>query len=240
MILVKQSDILHKFQLQQLLIAVVDDLYISKFTYFKGGTCAEMSGFLDRFSVDLDFDIVGKIDEKIFRSHIDKITKKLDLVDDNKNKESLFFNYKYKSLPNQRNKLKFSFFQNTTISNEYEPRFLSEINRTVNCQTLPTMFANKLVTPFDRHERHNELVGRDIYDIYHFFEEGYEFKEEIIRERTGLEVGGYIKRLIKLIDEKVTNKMIDQDLNMLLPLAKFNKIRKTLKQDTLLYLRNLV
>ena len=64
MVLAKESDILHKFQLQQLLIAVVDDQYLSRHSYFKGGTCAEMSGFLDRFSVDLDFDIIGEIDEK--------------------------------------------------------------------------------------------------------------------------------------------------------------------------------
>lgn len=240
MILVKESDILHKFHLQQLLIAVVDDQYLSQFICFKGGTCAEMSGFLDRFSVDLDFDIVRKVDEKIFRSRIDKIAKKLNLVDDNRNKESLFFNFKYKAPQNQRNKLKFSFFQNTVNSNVYEPRFLPEINRTVICQTIGTMFANKLVTPIDRYERHKEIEGRDIYDIYFFFQEGYEFDEEIIKERTSLNLGVYIKKLVKFIDEKVTDKMIAEDLNMLLPLDKFTKIRKTLKQDTLLFLRNLI
>lgn len=240
MILIKESDVLHKFYLQQLLIEVVDDQYLSQYVRFKGGTCAEMSGFLDRFSVDLDFDIVGKIDEKIFKSHIDKITKKLDLVDDNKNKESLFFNFKYNAPQNQRNKLKLSFFPNTIASNEYEPRFLPEINRTVNCHTIGTMFANKLVTPIDRYERHKEIEGRDIYDIYYFFQEGYEFNEKIIKERTKLELSEYIKKLVKFIDENITDKIIQEDLNMLLSLDKFNKIRKTLKQDTLLYLRNLI
>lgn len=241
MMLIKESDILHKFYLQQLLIAVVDDQYLSQYAYFKGGTCAEMSGFLDRFSVDLDFDIVGKVDEKKFRLRIDKIAKKLDLVDDDKkNKESLFFNFKYKAPLNQRNKLKFSFFQNTVASNEYEPRFLPEINRTVNCQTCGTMVANKLVTPIDRYERHNEVEGRDIYDIHYFFSQGYEFKEEIIKERTGMEAGKYLVKLVKFIDQKVTDKIITEDLNMLLPLDKFNKIRKVLKEETLIYLRNVI
>lgn len=238
--LVKESDILHKIQLQRLLIAVVDDQYISQNICFKGGTCAEMSGFLDRFSVDLDFDIVGTLDEKIFRSNIDKITKKLGLVDDNKNKESLFFNFKYKAPQNQRNKIKFSFFQNLVVSNDYEARFLPEINRTVKCQTIETMFANKIVTVIDRYDRHDHIEARDIYDIYYFFSQGYNFKDEIIKERTGLEVEKYFKKLIDFIDKKVTQKMIDQDLNILLPLEKFTKIRKTLKQDTLLYLRNLI
>lgn len=240
MVLVKQSDILHKFQLQQLLIAVVDDEYLAQFTAFKGGTCAEMSGFLDRFSVDLDFDLVGEIDDKKFRSHIDKITKKLGLTDDNRNTKSLFFNFKYKAPVNQRNKLKFSFFENTFVSNEYETRFLPEIDRMIRCQTLETMFANKLVTPIDRYQRHKEVEARDIYDISYFFSQGYGFKEEIIKERTGLETREYIKKLIDFIEKKVTEDDINQNLNTLLPLEKFNKIRKTLKRDTLLYLKNYI
>ena len=72
------------------------------------------------------------------------------------------------------------------------------------------------------------------------FSQGYEFNAEIIKERTGLETKIYIKKLIDFIKKKVTEDMINQDLNMLLPLEKFTKIRKTLKQDTLLYLRNLI
>ncbi len=236
----KKTDILHKFQLQQLLTAVVDDQYISQHVCFKGGTCAEMSGFLDRFSVDLDFDLIDSIDEKLFRSRVSKIATKLGLIDDNKNTISLFFNFKYKSVANQRNKIKFSFFQNLVISNDYEARFLPEINRTVMCQTIETMFANKLVTVIDRYNRHKEVEGRDIYDIHYFFSQGYKYKEEIIKERTGLEVSVYFKKLIDFINIKVTQKMIDEDLNMLLPLEKFNKIRKILKQETLLYLRNCI
>ena len=238
--LAKQSDILHKIQLQQLLMAVIDDQYISQHICFKGGTCAEMSGFLDRFSVDLDFDVIDNIDDKLFRSNVDKITKRLGLVDDNRNTKSLFFNFKYKAPVNQRNKIKFSFFQNMVVSNVYEARFLTEINRTVKCQTIETMFANKLVTVIDRYDRNKDIEARDIYDIYHFFSSGYNYKDEIIKERTGLEVIEYFKKLIDFIDKKVNQKMVDQDLNMLLPLEKFTKIRKTLKQDTLLYLRNLI
>jgi len=240
MLVSKQSDILHKFQLQRLLMAVIDDKYISQLVSFKGGTCAEMSGFLDRFSVDLDFDIVGSIDDKKFRLHVDKITKKLGLIDDDINTKSLFFNFKYKAPVNQRNTLKFSFFTNTVTSNDYEMRFLPEIDRTVKCQTLETMFANKLVTPIDRFERNRDIEGRDIYDINYFFSQGYDFKEEIIKERTGLDTKEYIKKLIKFIEKEVTEDIINQNLNSLLPPDKFQKIRKTLKQNTLLFLRNLV
>src|SRR3989338_8944271 len=137
MIPVNQSDINHKVQLQRLLVSLVDDNFIPQNSYFKGGTCAEMSGFLDRFSVDLDFDLKKGADIKIFRSRLEKIAKKLNLVDNNKNTKSLFFTYKYKSLLNQRNTLKLSFFGNeahsseVVASNDYETRFLPEIDRAV-------------------------------------------------------------------------------------------------------------
>ncbi|KKU06990.1 MAG: hypothetical protein UX11_C0022G0023 [Candidatus Collierbacteria bacterium GW2011_GWC2_45_40] len=45
-----------------------------------------------------------------------------------------------------------------------------------------------------------------------------------------------LKKLIKFIDDKVTDKIITEDLNSLLPLEKFNKIRKVLKQEVLMFL----
>ncbi|MEK7498161.1 MAG: nucleotidyl transferase AbiEii/AbiGii toxin family protein, partial [Patescibacteria group bacterium] len=79
MIISKQSDIKHKYEIIKLLTAIVDDTYISQYIGFKGGTCAEMSGFLDRFSVDLDFDITKDIDETKFQSSINKIYSGLNL-----------------------------------------------------------------------------------------------------------------------------------------------------------------
>ncbi|MEK6818714.1 MAG: hypothetical protein AABY10_02155, partial [Nanoarchaeota archaeon] len=81
---------------------------------------------------------------------------------------------------------------------------------------------------------------RDIYDVHYFFSQGYKFKQEIIEERTGMKVGEYIKKLIAFIDKEITEKVITEDLNSLLPLDKFNKIRKVLKQETLLFLRSLI
>lgn len=223
--------------MQKLLISIIDDQFISQNVYFKGGTCAEMSGFLDRFSIDLDFDIKNKVDKKKFMLHLDKIIAGSDLTDQTKNRKSLFFNFKYIAPKMHRNTLKLSFFDGFPKSNSYEARFLPEIDRVVNCQTIETMFANKLVAPTDRYKKHKKVVGRDVYDIHYFFSQGYKFKEEVIKERTGLNTGEYIKSLISLLDKKLTEKDITEDLNMLLPLEKFKKIRKTLKNDTLIYLR---
>lgn len=240
MITIKQEDILHKNWMQKLLIAVIDDPVLSQNVYFKGGTCAAMLGFLDRFSVDLDFDIVDGADQKLLFLRFIKIFEDLDLILANPGGDNLFFKLKYKAPENKRNTLKISVFEEIVKSNIYKKTKIKEIDRLVVCQTIETMFANKLVSITDRFKRHNEIAGRDIYDIYYFFGQGYNYNPKIIEERTGVSEEKYIKKLIKFIENRLTDKIVNEDLNTLLPTEKFTKIRKTLKQDTLLYLRNLI
>lgn len=232
---------IHKFYMHKLLIALVDHPKISQGVYFKGGTAASMLGYLDRFSIDLDFDIKESLNTNIVRAEVENIARDLDFDINNRNKKSLFFVVKYKTKNiNQRNTLKLSFFEKTIRANTYKPQFLSEIDRLVNCQTIETMFANKLVAVTDRYKKHRKIAGRDIYDTYFFLKNSYPINKDVIKERTGNNFEVYIKELIAFINEKVTEKIITEDLNMLLPLEKFQKIRKNLKNDTILLLKNLV
>ena len=64
MILPDKKDAVHKAWLYRILEAIADDSYLAGVLYFKGGTCASMLGWLDRFSVDLDFDYAGKTETK--------------------------------------------------------------------------------------------------------------------------------------------------------------------------------
>lgn len=249
MITLKQQDIVHRTQMQKLLIAIADNHILSQKMFFKGGTCASMLGYLDRFSVDLDFDPYKALDLleiSDIREELLQIFDRLDFKIEKQNIKSLFFTLKYEAKINQRNTLMISVFgsgahaSEIVKENDYKKVKIKEIDRFLNCQTIESMFANKLVSVIDRFNRHKRIAGRDIYDVCHFFSQGYKFKEEIIKERTGLEASRYIKKLIRFIEKKVTEDIINKDLNTLLPVEKFSKIRKTLKQDTLLYLRNLV
>lgn len=243
MIDLKRQNTVHKNKMQKLLIEIADNKMLSQKIYFKGGTCAAMLGFLDRFSVDLDFDPYKELDliEILgIRKELLQIFNKLDFKIDKDNPKSLFFTLKYNAKVNERNTLMVSVFDEVVKENDYKLVKITEIDRFVMCQTIESMFANKLVSVMDRYNRHKKIAGRDIYDVNYFFQEGYAFKEEIIKERTGLSVGEYIKKLIAFIEKEVTDELVNRDLNILLPIPKFNKIRKTLKQDTLLYLRNLI
>lgn len=240
MIFVKPEDVLHKAQLLKLLTEIADNHLLSSNVYFKGGTCATMLGYLDRFSVDLDFDLKKNADKLKLLPEFMRIFKKLDLKVEKGNGKNLFFILKYDAPKDQRNTTKLSVSDVFVKANEYKTFFMAEIDRLVACQTIETMFANKLVAVVDRYNKHEKIAGRDIYDIHHFFSKGYTFKKEIIEERMKMSVEDYFKKLIKFIDEKVTDRVLTEDLNMLLPYDIFLKFRKILKPETLIFLRSVV
>lgn len=237
MIIIRPEDALHKSQLLILLTEILDHPTLSANLYFKGGTCASMLGYLDRFSVDLDFDLKSGADETIIRAGFNRVFSKLGLTITNQGQNALQFWLKYPAPPSKRNTIKLDALNITFKSNLYELKFLPEIDRVANCQTIETMFAHKLVAVTDRFRKHDSIAGRDVYDIHHFFTQGYSFRRQLITERTRLDPDKYLSQLIKFIDTRITQTIIDEDLNTLLPQAKFQVIRKILKPQTLMFLR---
>ncbi len=237
MINLRPQDTIHKSYLNRILIEVIDNPILSQNLAFKGGTCASMLGFLDRFSVDLDFDLITDFDKKIIRKEFRQVFKKLDLNITMEYTNVIFFLVKYPSaIANQRNSIKISLNDVKIKSNEYKVQFFPEIDRLMNSQTIEAMFANKLVAATDRYRRFHTIAGRDIYDIHHFYTRGYKYKSEIIKERTGLTSSVYLNKLIEFIKEHVNQKIVDEDLNTLLPNDYFQQIRKILIPETLFFL----
>ena len=233
MLELRREDIIHKSQLHRLLMEVVDQPLMAQSLAFKGGTCAAMLGFLDRFSVDLDFDVLKNADEtalrKVFHKVFDQLGFRVTLEFD----RVLFFQLRYPSSPGKRSTLKVSVSNIRVEANQYKVQYFPEIDRLINSQTIETMFANKLVAVTDRYAQHRTIAGRDFYDIHHFFVQGYAYHEAIIRERTGVEPDEYLGKLIDFIKTHVTQTIIDEDLNSLLPYKKFQQIRKILIPETL-------
>lgn len=238
MIIPKPEDALHKAVIYRLLINLLDDRQIAQKILFKGGTCAGMLGWLDRFSLDLDFDLRKKAPKKVLKKRLVKIFKRLDLTIKEEAKETLFYVLKYQAPKEKRNTLKLSIVENPPKANLYEVFYLSQIDRFAKCQTKETMFANKLVAVIDRYEKHKTIAGRDIYDIHYFFSQGTRYNKKVIGERRNLGAKEYLKQLIEFMEEKVTEKIISQDLNYLLSPGKFAQIRTTLKIEVLSFLED--
>ncbi len=229
----RPEDVLHKSHLHRLLAEIVDQPFMAQSLAFKGGTCAAMLGYLDRFSVDLDFDTVPDVNEDDLRKEFHIVFDTLGLEVRAELDNALIFQLRYQNEPGKQNKLKVSANSDHIAANQYKVQYFLEIDRLINSQTIDTMFANKLVAVIDRYDKHQTIAGRDIYDVHHFLVQGYGYRSEVIKERTSLEPPEFFEQLIGFIQEHVNQKMINEDLNTLLPYPKFQKIRKILLPETL-------
>lgn len=238
MILPSPKEALHRGQLYKILIEIADTAPLSKSLIFKGGTCATMQNYLDRFSVDLDFDLKQKTPRGFVKGELEKIFKKLGFEIKSRNNSTVQYVLKYPSPKESRNTLKFDAVDFALDCSISKPTYLADIDRYLTCQTIETMFSHKLVAVLDRYHKHEAVAGRDVYDIYYFFVNGYSYNPEIIQERTSLSVLEYLKELKEFIESKVNSSVIDEDLNMLLPFARFSSIRKSLKSEVIRILKD--
>ena len=169
MLLPNKKDAIHKAWLYRILEAVADNLYLASVLHFKGGTCASMLGWLDRFSVDLDFDYAGnEKDIKKTRRTLEDLFAEFGLSIKDKSKNGIQYFLKYDNAGSERKILKidasFPLFQ----ASKYAPARFLEIDRILICQTKETMFAHKLAAIMDRFKKTGNIAGRDIYDTHHF------------------------------------------------------------------------
>ncbi|MFB6306368.1 MAG: nucleotidyl transferase AbiEii/AbiGii toxin family protein [Flavobacteriales bacterium] len=231
---------IHKAQLYRLLVAIADNESLNQHIAFKGGTCASMLGFLNRFSVDLDFDLLNGMEKQDARKILHSIFDLLELQIKDESDNALQFFLKYEAPPHARNSLKLEILDKNFHNNTYALKQLSDIDRMLHCQTIETMFANKLVAVTARYEKNGKIAGRDLYDICHYMKRGYSWNNAIITERTNMDAQNYLKNLHDFIKEKVNQNVIDQDLNTLLDAKTFQKVRKTLKTDLLLFLDQVI
>jgi predicted nucleotidyltransferase component of viral defense system len=243
MIDLRPEHTLHKSYLNRLLIEIVDRPALAAQLVFKGGTCAAMLGYLDRFSVDLDFDLTlsssglpapkqaetrGSIRSELhcaFNSAGVTLIKEFP--------SAPIFQVRYPSTSGKRNTIKISVNTLPVVANHTKAQYFPEVDRLINSQTIESMFANKLVAVTDRYQKYHTIAGRDIYDIHYFFVAGFTYDGAVIKERTGLEPAEYFAQLVKFIKKHVTQATINEDLNTLLPLEHFQQIRKVLIPETL-------
>jgi len=238
MILPSKKDAIHKMWLYRILEEIADDSYLESVLYFKGGTAASMLGWLDRFSVDLDFDYALTSDNDIEKTRIalEKIFKKLGLQIKDKSKNGIQYFLKYQNEGRSIIKIDVSF--PIFSKSKYESQRFVEIDRILKCQTRETMFAHKLVTLMDRFKKTGHIAGRDIYDVHYFFMNGYKYDEKVIEERVGKNVKEFLLELLSFIENEVTEKVITEDLSSLLPLEKFTLIRKVLKREVITLIKD--
>ena len=143
MLEIRPEDIIHKSYMNRLLIEIIDRPVMAHNLALKGGTCASMLGYLDRFSVDLDFDVLKNADEAGLRKEFVRVFDYLGLKVMKEFDKALFFQLHYPSDPGKRHTMKVSASNLRVKANQYKVQYFTEIDRLMNSQTVETMFANK-------------------------------------------------------------------------------------------------
>lgn len=235
----KQS-IKHKNQLLRTLRALLKNKVLANTLIFKGGTYAALLGKLDRFSVDLDFDIIpaGHAHKQSLRIVLHQIFSDLKLQIKDESVKHLQFFLRYDAPENERNTLKIEVNDQVSKFNEYESAFLKEVDMYCRGHTEGTMFANKLVAAKARFDEGKRIAGRDFYDIHHFFTQGLDVNEKVVEDLTKLPYQTYLNSLANFIEKHIEPKKLQQDLNPLLPKNELDFVVHKLKPELLLFLKS--
>ncbi|MBU3979460.1 nucleotidyl transferase AbiEii/AbiGii toxin family protein [Patescibacteria group bacterium] len=215
---------------EQVLKYILKDIYtttdLEARLALKGGTCLYMFYGLDRFSVDLDFNLLAEdFDDQLV---INILTKYL-IINDRMNKYFTWFWLGSYEKGKQQVKIEIS-------KREYPDKY---INKDFYGLTIPTMspghmFAHKLCAITDR----KKLQNRDLYDAHFMFVKQFDIEEEIIKLRIGKTMKEYFSFLIEFIEKNVNPNNILDGLGELVKENQKDRIRDTLKKDIIFDLKS--
>ncbi len=216
---------------QLVMFNIINKIYqnnIGQYLGFKGGTMAYFFYGLDRFSVDLDFDLIDESKKNEVVKKITQILKEYGLIKDQSNKKFTFFwllnyeknNRNIKIEISKRNQQKITYI----LSNFY--------GTDVKIPKIEDAFATKLLACTTR----NKIAYRDFYDVYFYLKKGVIPNENIIIKETNKNLIDYLIFLVNFIDKKITNKDILNSIGELIDENQKEFIRKKFKEDLINYL----
>jgi predicted nucleotidyltransferase component of viral defense system len=220
----------HKNILVQILIDIYSDTTIGPYIGFKGGTAAYLFYGLERFSVDLDFDLLDESEENNVFEKIEKIVKKYGTVKEAQKKRfNLLFLLSYDKKEENAQNVKIE-INRIIFGSKYEVRAFNGVSMLLMVKE--DMFAHKLVA---MHERLGE-TNRDIFDVWFFSKNNWDINKEIVEKRTGMQYKDFLIKCIKELEEMNDNNILN-GIGELITEKQKSWIRSKLKLETILQLK---
>lgn len=181
--------------------SILKDIFtedISKFLAFKGGTLVYLVYDLDRFSTDIDLDILDVAqEEKIINAIRNILPLHWEIKNETLGKALHRWVFRY----DERNiNIKIELNKRVRDNNTYEDKIIDDLK--LKCMKKDSIFANKLVALSER------VANRDLYDVHFFFKNNFPINDDIIIERTGLSLDDFFKKLIQDIKGRYIQKSI--------------------------------
>lgn len=213
---------------RQVMFELIGNIYKSKwgqYLGFKGGTMAYFFYGLDRFSVDLDFDLTDLTVEREIFEALPKILLRHGKIKEGVNKElTLFYLLNYE--PGQAS-IKVEISKRVLKSMEYEWRNFYGVS--VKTLKIEHSFAGKLLTCVNRKRQAN----RDFYDVNFYLKKGIVPDEEVIAEATGMTVAKYFKVVREHVEKNLGERDILRGMGELVDERQKIWIKNNLKKELL-------
>jgi predicted nucleotidyltransferase component of viral defense system len=219
---------------QNILVKILKDIYsdstISPILGFKGGTAAVLFYELDRFSVDLDFDLLNSEKEDFVFERVKSILEKYGkLKQARKKRFNLFYilSYDKKDINAQNVKVEIN---RREFGSKYEIR--SSFGISMQVMVREDMIAHKLCAMYERISKTN----RDIFDVQFFLSRDLPVNKKIVEERMSMSYKEFLEKMIEIM-EKFDDSDILNGMGELLTEKQKSWVRTKLKSETLFSLR---
>ncbi|PIS32148.1 hypothetical protein COT40_01485 [Candidatus Peregrinibacteria bacterium CG08_land_8_20_14_0_20_41_10] len=220
---------------KNILIKILKDIYsdpiLSPILGFKGGTAATLFYDLDRFSVDLDFDLLDiKKEDYVFERVKTILENYGKLKQARKKRFNLFYILAYdaKDINAQNVKLEIN---RRGFGSQYIVK--SFLGISMQIMVKEDMTAHKLCAMYERIGKTN----RDIFDVQFFLSHDWPVNKKIIENRMGVSYAEFLKKCISAIEKFNDNKILSGMGELLLNEKQKAWVKNKLKLETLFSLR---
>ena len=222
---------LNRFIHQEILISILKDIFangsLAPLVGFKGGTAAMLFYGLDRFSVDLDFDLLQE-NEDFVCIQMQRLLESYGSLKHEKKRFCLFFLLSYTGKLEKDQNIKVE-INRRSFGSRYEVKLFMGIPMKVMVQE--DMAAHKLVAMYERLAKTN----RDMYDVWYFFKHRWPINKQIVEERTGMSYRDFLKKCIESL-EKMSDRSILSGLGELLTPKQKVWVKANLRNETIFLL----
>lgn len=185
----------HKQILSKILIEIFSEKSLAGKLGFKGGTALYFFYDLNRFSTDLDFDLIGEGSEKDIKLIESIVARNLTIVDSRTKRFTWFWLGSY-----EKGEMKVKIEINTRqYPNEYEVRDFRGYS--VRLLKSEYMAAHKFCAVLDR----KKLQNRDLYDMWFMLTNDFTINERVVEQRTGKKLKAYLAEILAMIRDLPQN-----------------------------------
>src|SRR3989344_1151594 len=192
----------HTNILTKILKDIYADATISPILGFKGGTAATFFYGLDRFSVDLDFDLLDSEKEDYVFERVKVIIENYGILKQVRKKRfNLLYilSYDDKNINAQNVKVEIN-------RREFDSKYAVESFLGISMQVMvkEDMAAHKLCAMYERIGKTN----RDIFDVQFFLSHDWPVNKKIVEDRIGVSYVDFLKKCIDVMEKFDDNNIL--------------------------------